>query len=244
MLKDHVVAGTKEDVEEMWEGYTSLFALFVSSTEDDAIQTDTHVASTLDGGRLELLNCGASATAMGTKALAVSPYSTRLRPVSDLSKFAMYNKIYLLKAEFTPMDTTLTGAAPQDAQIDTEIIDSLLTDNDAYLQSRFRFGAIGGWQPNFFRPSLSVQGGGDVFEFLNSSNYGTSKNNLGDLSIGCMLPYTYQPVVPLYLGKVTDLNEAIKIHAGAGQIVEDTVLAVKKVQRYPIHCYVEFLGKK
>lgn len=244
MSLDHVVVGNKEGVEEMWQGYTSLFAIFISSTEDEATQTDTHVANTLDGGRLELLNCGASATAMGTKALVASPYSTRLRPVSNLSKFAAYNGIYLLKAEFTPLDTTLTGSAPQDAQIDTEIIDSLLTDNDAYLQSRFRFGSIGDWQPNFFRPSLRVQGGDDVFETLNNSNFGTSKNNLGDLSIGCMLPYTWKPAIPLYLGKVTDLNEAIIVHAGAGQIVEDTVLAVKKVQRYPVHCYMEFLGKK
>ncbi|MBK9249354.1 MAG: hypothetical protein IPM69_14885 [Ignavibacteria bacterium] len=243
MLRDHVVAGSLEETQEMWEAHSPLFAIFMSSTESAETQTNDFVLSSLDGGRLELLNCGASATTMGTNVLQVSPYSTRLRPVTNLSKFKIYRKIYLTKITFNVLDTTLTGAIPQDAQVDTEISDSLITNNDAYVQSRFRFGTIGNWQPNFFRPSVSLKNGDDIFETMVSSNF-DDKDNLGDMSIGPMLPYEYIPPIPHYLGQVLDLNDAIREYAKAGQIVQDTVAGVKKIQRYPIHCQMEFLGIK
>lgn len=243
MLNDHVVAGNIEDTQGMWESHVPLFAIFTSSTESAETQTDGYVENSLDGGRLELLKCGASATTMGTNVLQISPYSTRLRPVTNLSKFKIYRKIYLTKITFNVLDTTLTGSLPQDAQIDTEISDSLISNNDAYVQSRFRFGTIGNWQPNFFRPSVSLKNGDDIFETMVSSNF-DDKNNLGDMSIGAMLPFDYIPPTPHYLGQVLDINDAIRVYAGAGQIIHDTVAGVKKVQRYPIHCQMQFLGMK
>ncbi|MFN8359302.1 MAG: hypothetical protein U0264_05245 [Candidatus Kapaibacterium sp.] len=244
MLGDPVIVGGPKEVEQMWETYSPLFAIFMSSTETNNTQSNEHIDDSIDGGRLELINCGQSATTMGTRDLIVSPYSTRLRPVTNLSKFALYRKIYLTKIKFYPLDSTLTGEAAQDAQIDTEIQSSLTSLNDAYAQSRFRFSGLPPWQPNFFRPSLSVNGGDDVFDTLSSSNFGEQKNNRGDLSIGPMLPYEYIPPVAIFMGRVANLDEAIRVYAGCGQLVEDTVANEMKVQRYPIHCYIEFMGVK
>lgn len=241
MLNDFVVMGDKGKVLEMWTGNTPLFALFISSIEDAGTQTDTHIDNTIIGGRDGLLECGQAATAMGTTTLATSPYSTRLRPISDISNFADYDYLFLTKAEFRAYDVTLTGDAGQDAQILTELETSLSTTNDAYVQSRFRFAEIDGWQPNFFRPSLKLKEGSDIFASLNSSNF-LKKNNKGDLSIGLSLPFEYNPPTPIYMGKPERIEDALICYAGAGQIIYDTVALANKIQRYPVHAYFEFIG--
>ena len=242
MLNDFVVMGDKGKVLEMWTGNTPLFALFISSVETAAPQTNAHIANTITGGRDGLLECGQAATAMGTATLTSSPFSTRLRPVSDISNFGDYDYLFLTKAEFRAYDVTLTGDADQDAQILTEIVDSLTSTNDAYVQSRFRFAEIDGWQPNFFRPSLRLKEGSDVFASLNSSNFTGNKANKGDLSIGLSLPYEFNPATPVFMGKPERVQDALLCYAGAGQAIYDSVAAVTKVQRYPVHAYFEFIG--
>jgi len=237
-----VVMGDKAKVLEMWSNNVPLFALFMSSVETTPEQSATHVTDSILGGRDELLSAGQAATSMGTNALVASPYSTRLRPVSDITNLSNFTRIFLTKVEFHALDTTLTGDATQDAQILSDIEDSLIIA-DSYVQSRFRFAEIGGWQPNFFRPSLKLKDGFDIFGSLNSSNF-IGKNNRGDLSIGLMLPYEYNPPTPIDLGKPSSTTDAIEIYAGAGQIIYDTVALVNKIQRYPIIAYVEFLGVK
>lgn len=242
MMNDYVVIGDKAKVLEMWSNNVPLFALFMSSVESANEQTEGHVASTIIGAKTALLAAGQAATSMGTNALTSSPYSTRMRPLNDISNLSNFAKIFLTKIHFRALDVTLTGDAGQDAQILTEIEDSLIIV-DSYVQSRFRFAEIGSWQPNFFRPSVKLKGGSDIFGTMNSSNFGT-KNNRGDLSIGLMLPYEYNPPTPIDMGKAQATSDAIEVYAGAGQIVYDTVALANKIQRYPLIAYMEFLGVK
>lgn len=245
MLQDPIVMGEVGLVRELWNRNTSLFATFISSTETANTQSNTHVADSINGGRLELLKGGQSATTMGTNVLTSSPYSTRMRPVTDISNFNAFDVLYLVKADFRVYDTTLTGDANQDAQILTEIEGSLTTyANDAYVQSRFRLAEIGGWQPNFFRPSLRFKEGPDVFGSSGTSNFGT-KSNKGDLSIGFPMPYEFHPPTPFNMGaKPQNVEDALEFYAGCGQLVYDTVAAAFKIQRYPVYAHLEFLGAK
>lgn len=240
MLDNHVViANSTQEITNAWKGFTPLFATFASSTQSAASQTNGHIANTIDGYWLELLKCGQSDTEMGSPTLQSAPYSTRLRPTKDISGFSTFTEIYLTKATFQALDVTLTGDANQDSAVLTEIEDSLVSANDAYVQSRFLMGEIGGWLPNFFMPYISIKSGTNVFNSLAMSNFDT-KNNIGDLSMGIMLPYEYIPPVPAFLGKMMNSNDCIEVFCGCGQIVDDG--GTKKIQRYPIIAQFEFLG--
>ncbi len=243
-MNDAVVMGEKNLVYELWDSGTSLFATFISSTETANSQTNAHVANTIDGGRLELLKCGQSATAMGSAALEVSPYSTRMRPVVDVSNFSAFDVLYLVKAVFKVYDVTLTGDPNQDAQILTDIENSLSSVNDGYVQSRFRFAEFGSWQPNFFRPTLRLQGGPDIFGNASTSNF-APKSNKGDISIGFPMPYDFNPPTPRNMGvKPQNREDALELYAGCGQLVMDTATSTLKIQRYPVYAHLEFLGVK
>lgn len=239
-----VPLGTAQNMFGAWDVAEPIFSSFISSTETNDTPTDGHIANTIDGGYNELLAAGQASTSMGSSALTANPYSTRLRPITDVSMFSTYDLVYLIRAHFRALDATLTGNADQDAATLTAIENSLTSNNDAYVQSRFRLGEIGSWQPNFFRPYFSIKesGRGNVFGSMSSSNF-ADKNNVGDKSIGRMLPFFWDAVIPLNLGKIPNLRDALEVNAGVGQLV-DLGGGSLKIQRYPIIAEFEFLGVK
>lgn len=236
MLNDPVVFGNKSAILEAWEGFEPLFATFISSTDTASIQDDDFIANTPDGYLLELLKCGQADAAMGTGALITAPYTTRLRAVTDVSLLGGDNKkVFLTKAIYRAFDVTLTGNVDQDTDTLDAIEGSLTTMNDAYVQSRFRFAEIGGWEPNYFHPHLAVRSSTNIFQTLSSSNFG-KKSNKGDLSIGRSLPFCYEPPIPILLKGLKNVFDALQVYAMAGQWIDG------KIQRYPVLAEFEFIG--
>lgn len=215
-------------IEQVYDVSTANYAsaIWASTTQNAAVLTGSHITSTNDGYVNELLAIGQADTSPGLPTPAVSPYSTQLRPVSDLSVLYRARQCVLRKIEFKAYDTTLSGAAGQDAATLTAIFNSISSQNDVYVQSLFRNGEMGGWQPNWFRPSFSVNGK-DIFAGLSQSQF-DNKANLGDLSIGLPLPYCREDYVNC--GKV----EELKVYAQAAQYVAG------KYQRYLVLCLAEF----
>ena len=238
-----ILASNKEAIIGAWKSFKPMFAMFISSVESASSFHDEFIADTIDGYRLELLKTGQSDVAMGDNVLQESPYTTRLRPVTDISTFNSQKDVFLTKAVYRAIDVTLTGNTDQDTQIIADIESSLSLSNDSYVQSRFRFAEIGNWQPNFFRPHLQTKSVSNVFSTFGSSNFG-EKRNKGDLSIGPMLPYEYEPPMPIWIGPLLAEPDCLQVYCGAGQIVEDTVTHELKIQRYPVVAYFEFLGVK
>lgn len=243
MLSDSVIAGNIEIMLAAWRSFKPLFATFISTTEINPSQSEEHIVSSVDGYYEELLRCGISHADMGGDDLLANPYSTRMRPLTDITEFAVFAEVFMTKASYYALDVTLTGDSEQDAAIITKIEESLLTSNDAYNQSRFRLSELGGWQPNFFCPYFAVrEKGEDIFKSLAASNFGT-KTNRGDRSIRKKLPCEYNAPLPVPLGKIPKDKNAFDVKAGAGQIIELSP-GVRKIQRYPLIAEFEFIGLK
>lgn len=241
------ILGDLPSILKAWEGFEAATLIYFSSTEAARQQTDGHISGLTDYWT-ELMNLGQANAAMGGEVFQSAPYSNRLRLVSGSTNFADYGRVFLSRLEFRAYDTTLNDAdgiaAGQNSSVLTAIDTSAGTVNDAYVQSRFRNGEVGGWQPNFFRPSFRA-GGKTIFANLSSTGYtaegGTA--NTGDLSIGLPLPYEYNPPLPISLGQIAkDTIEPFTIMAGCGQVIKTG--GGNLIQRYAIQCVVEVLLAK
>lgn len=204
-------------------------ARFISTTETNQDQTAAHIGALSTSYLLELEKLGQGNAAPGSPKITAAPYSTRLRPLSSHRRIYDALQVTLNRIEFHALDTTLAGSAYQDATTLAAITDSVTPGsasysvNDAYMQSRFRNAHIGGWQPNFFRPRLLVNGASVLFNDLHSS-YWDDDTHLGDSSIGLDIPCCVEGSI--LLGRVKTLD----VFAQAGQIVGSVI------QRYPILC--------
>lgn len=210
-------------------------SIFFSTAQNAPEMTNAYITTTdplayaKAGGEMELL--GQAAATMGAQSTSASPYSTRLRPVTSMGRLLSAKYVELVKVTFRALDTTLAGGSGQDGGTVGAMTDSLTTTiNDAYVQSRFINSEIGHFQPNWFRPQLYADGA-DLF-LLSGTGFDDGLNQ-GDLSIGLPLPYCWEPFEPINIQHV----DSIRIYAGAGQYVRETGL----IQRFPIHCLLEWL---
>jgi len=100
--------------------------------------------------------------------------------------------------------------------------------DDAWVQSPFRNSLASGWQPNWFRPRLRVNGRDVLFGDAARSAFG-SKANVGDESIGFSLPFSIK--WDIWLGRVTELE----VFAQVVQKIDN------KYVRYPVRCEAHFI---
>lgn len=196
-----------------------------------------HVSNAPEGYLTEMEKCGQSAAQMGTRSVVASPYSTRLRPLSDLSDvFAADGGVLLESIEFVGYDATLGGSAHQNAANNTAIDASQSSTLDAYMASHFRGGILGNHQPNYCRPTVLVNGIA-VFDLGDSAVQDVAtgrRGHLGDLSIGIPLPFG----VDYY--REFDHVAAIEVYGGIGQWITTSAEPTAKLTRYPLLCMMRW----
>lgn len=214
--------------------------LFMSTIDPNQTFDFAHVPNTVDGYVTEMQRCGQSATEMGTAAVRVNPYSTRLMPVSDLNNVlgpasAGGNGGALLESVlFLGYDSTLSGSVHQDADNNTAITSSQSSATDAYVASHFRNGVMGNWQPNYCRPEVTVNG--QRLLTLGSSHIvdtAGASAHLGHLSIGVALPYA------VHFYRHFPTLTSIEVFAGLAQWIATSPSAAK-LKRYPVLCVMRW----
>lgn len=209
-----------------------------SSTDTSRAGEPTHIGNTTAGMWPEIERLGQAATDVGSGTLQYSTtgdglaYSTRLRPISDISRLYERQHVRIIWMAFNAYDTTTTGGTGQDAATLTAISDSLASTNDGYMQSRFRNSVLAGWQPNWFRPRILIDGRPVFFGPLDTTTLGS---RLGDLSIGLTLPYCWRG--DMRIGRI---NKGIAVYAQAAQRI-DLGGGVERYQRYPVDAEIAFL---
>lgn len=225
-----------------------VIAKFFSSTESVSPQTaNYHSLGTSDSAYITELNLlGQATTTIGTQTSQYnfgtgSPYPTRLRPVSNLERLYKNTCVRLVSIEFNAIDTTYPGAEGQDATVVQQIIDTIdpnaggYSPGRAYMQTRFRNGAIGGWQPNWFRPQVVINGQDVLFEPFGRTNWSRSPG-LGDRGIGLLLPYCLK--LDMRFGSIDD--KGINVFGACYQYV-DTGGEAPFYQRYAIDAELIFI---
>lgn len=211
-----------------------------SSTEVASVQTDGHINDAYDGYIIEMQRLGQAVTTPGGQGLLASPYSVRMRPLTDLSFLYGAKQVYLKHLLYQPYDTTLgdgttsTGTG-QSAETLQAIETSYSTKADAYATSRFRNAHPAPFQPACFRPQFIVNGV-NIIGSVARTAFGTHANR-GDLSNGLPL-YTcfdFQHIL-MDLEKV----ESVEVVGGAAQYVIGSDATVR-YQRVAMECIAEFI---
>jgi hypothetical protein len=220
-----------------------VIARFFSSTDTNLTPSAAHIADTVDGYVTELERLAQATATTGTAKLQYDvglglPYSTRLRPISDLQPLIGRGSVRLISIMFQAYDTMAPSGTGQDATTNSTVTDSVTpgtagySSANAYMQSRFRNAVVGGWQPNWFRPRLLIDGRAVFFRSLDVTSLGT---RAGDMSIGLSLPWCWRG--DCTLGRIT---RGIEVHAGAWQRIDNGSGNVKYV-RYAIDCELVFI---
>jgi hypothetical protein len=186
-----------------------LEVIFMSSAEDYTTIIDSdknlYIADNPAGYLIEMDRLGQAPASVGSTKnnnLANSPYSTYLRPVSDLSELFKGQKVFCESIKFFGYDLINEDSATQDAAVNTVIFDSRTALNSYVQANGFNTILPTSWQPNFFRPTVRINDR-DVITGISKSNYG-NKQNIGDMSIGLPIPYCQE--VNRELGEVKSIN--------------------------------------
>lgn len=147
-----------------------------------------------------------------TSALDAAP----VKLITDANMDLVYSakKVWLKTLMCNVYDTSVENPLTPTLQT---IRDSLTEPNDAYVQTRFRGGAMFDFQPNFFRPQFRVNGV-DYF-----------KNFPVRLTYGFPIPFATEPYKPL--GRVS----SIECFGSAAQFVNG------RYQVYPIFTWAELV---
>ncbi len=214
---------------------------FFSSTDTSPSPSPTHIADATDGYITELARLAQSTPDIGSAQLqygAGAPYSTRLRPLFDMYPLIGRRNVRMVSISFQAIDTTMAGGTGQDAITAATVTGSITpgsagySGNEGYMQSRFRNAAVGGWQPNWFRPRLMVDGRSAFFRTIGVTSLGTRQ---GDMSIGLSLPWCWRG--DCALGRI---SQGVDVYAAAWQRIDNGVGGVSYL-RYAIDCEAVFI---
>lgn len=220
-----------------------VIAKFFSSTDTNRDQSTAHIGNTTDGYVVELDRLAQATPDVGTAQLQYNPgtglpYSTRLRPLSDLRSLIGRRNVRLISIVFQAYDMMTLGGTGQDATTNSTVTNSVTpgspgySPNNAYMQSRFRGAVVGGWQPNWFRPRIQVDGRSIFLRTMEVTNLGTRK---GDLSIGLTLPWCWRGDCD-----IGPINSGIEVFAGAWQRIDNGGGNIQYL-RYAIDCELAFI---
>jgi len=235
--------------------YDVRYAVWYSSTEANPTFTQDYVPNQPNGYFAANPNyspaptasewgaLGQMPTAPGSSQLQVTPYPTRLRPVSNLNFFGQATKVVLTRLHFRAYDHRDPSSPAQDVATNAAMDASLLT-NHAFVSARFMDAVIGDWSVNFFRPEFWL-GGVNILRDLSSAEIGQRDaygnmvtQNVADLSIGLPLPFECQDIYAVIggnTGQIPTLRP--QVFAQCVQYVP----ATGRYVRYPVKCVAEFV---
>lgn len=145
---------------------------------------------------------------------------TVLESHSDLTRIYNANTVILKRVEFNVYDQTIVTG--EDLGINT-VFNSLSSENDQYVQTRFRGAQMFDFQPNFFAPNFKVNG---------TDQFGSLR--VGASGVGFPMPYQILPFVSL--ANVQN----IQVSARCAQKVEVSAGTFKYVP-YNVYCHAEFI---
>lgn len=221
-------------------GYNRSFvAVFTSCTDPNAPFWDinaTYVANSPTGYYTEYEKTFQSATDMGTRARSASnvPYSTCLRPVTNLAPLFASESVWFEKAKFSAYDAMKSGSTFQNAANNTAIINGITSATfGAWNSSRWLNGEVALTGVNYFRPGIFYNDGGTILDTLNTQVQINGANHQGDQSVGLDLPFCLEG------GYALDSQvENLLVYAGAAQYINGDVNA--PLVRYPVKCTLFF----
>lgn len=213
--------------------------LFMSTTDTNQAGFDySHVPNQPDGWVTELEQCAQSSAVMGSTAVGSNPYSTRMRPLSDMGDIYAAQAGVLLEAiEFIGYDGTRVGSPVQNADNNAAIEASQTSVLDAYHASHFINGVVGNWQPNYCRPSVFINDIDVLANMLDTEvmdPVSGARNHAGDMGIGVPLPF----VVPYYLP--FDTVTSVRVYGGLAQWIGASAEPTDKLVRYPLLCVMRW----
>lgn len=228
-------------------GYRRSFvAVFTSCTDPKGPNWDvnpTYVANDLTGYYIEYEKTFQSANAMGPRGQAPTtdgatgagyPYTTALRPVTDLSDLFKSERVWFQSAKFSVLDALKSGSTYQDDANNIAIINSISDPNyGAWNSSRWLNGEIALSGVNYFRPGIFYNEGGKIVDMLKTAVLVNGKSNQGDQSVGPDLPFWVDGGYEL-----DDQLNSLSVFAGAAQYVNGDTN--KPLVRYPIKCTLWF----
>lgn len=218
-------------------------ALFYSTPMwiDNNGTTQADVANTILGYYQAMERIGQSSTVVPTTSQVENPYSCLLRPLTENSRIynAPDNGVFLESITFSLYDqmvnggtqTQLDSALYQDATLNSAVVNSQNTMLNRAMTGTYRFGMVGNWQPNYFRPIVRVNGE-TILDMNSTFTKPNGQNNLADLSIGASLPLCVEPMKPFAkIKEITIAAFALQIIAQAG---------ARNLQRYGVLCEMKF----
>lgn len=173
---------------------TTLLEYF-SSTQPGVNQTDNYsgITDAYDGFDIEMQKLGNAvwyrdgANVIQTADIIENPYPSLLRCTDDWAYLRKLKNITLYKVQFLAYNAMQPGSSYQNADVNTAVTNSLSSSvNDSLVQNRLHRTIPVDWQPNFFRPSIKING----TEVLNGLQNTQDGSNKGIKSIGSHLPFS------------------------------------------------------
>jgi len=157
---------------------------FFSTTQVGNQLTNGHITDSWLGYNDELEKLGNSVLIESDTDVLNEPYSSRLRPLDDMTFLKRAKNLLIVNLSITCFDTTLHGSAHQSTTANNILKDSLNTDTP-YPQTSFGNTIPLTWIRNYLNPIIKVNG----TNILNSNTFnGFGTSNKGDQSIGWLQP--------------------------------------------------------
>jgi hypothetical protein len=208
-----------------FQRYNTYTATWISTVETNVPQTDAWIPNTPLGYYQELEKVGVEVATP----LSINNPQAKLRPVVDMSVLYNCEEVILKTLSFHCLDVKKIGSEIQNAETNTAITNSLSSNNNALVQTRFINSVPPDWQPNFFRPKCMVDNVDILGNFASKTNFGVG-NNAGDLSIGMPLPLSYE-----FYQQAKNIQN-MEIYGLCYQYIPSTNL----FKRYAIVCHADF----
>jgi hypothetical protein len=199
----------------MREKYPNTFYATYLTSKSGVTMTDA------DNGLIAYLQAMADAT--------TSPQVRSLTPFSDLTPLKSKNCLFVHQVSFFAFDPTIAGlSATADVIIGSQLIDGT-TVTRSYPQSNYLNGAMPVvFQPNFFRPAITIDGELINQGFINGP--AGSESNKGFKSLGIPMNTC------INVGKEVERVSNIEISTAFAQYVSEE----STYQNYPVQAIVEF----
>ncbi|MCX6154400.1 MAG: hypothetical protein NT007_09585 [Candidatus Kapabacteria bacterium] len=221
------------DIINSCKDYNILIVPFISSSETNFVQTDSHISSTSYSAYLsEFEILGNSVIYTGTEDLQENPYPSRLRPLQSYADLiSAHNEVMFVGAQFEAINTLKEGSTEQVAGVYSSILASQANTLGSYIATSSLNTIPVTWRPNGFRPKVKING--QELLNLSKSAYGNGSNK-GDLGLGIKLPFE------VYTFKKYDQQiNSIEVNAACGQFVN--VSTTVYWQRFPVSAMLYFL---
>lgn len=169
---------------------------FISTTQPPNEFSDSYINNSFLGYNDELEKLGNAVLIDSNTDVINEPYSSKLRPLDDISFLKRAKNVTFINFTISCFDTTKHGSIHQNATANNILKNSYNTDSP-YAQTNFNNTIPVTWLRNYFNPIVKVNG----LNILNSNSHNYFEtDNKGDKSIGMMLPkkfYLYHTVKQL-----------------------------------------------